>query len=272
MLKETYCTPFLPQNRVLRAFVSGLMPQNLIDELMAMMIKPYILGKSNNMSGELAYHPDILVNNFRKGMWLCENDAKYIPKNLPIRLFRETETELSDLYPFDCPFNNFSIGHALVCGKSADYLIRAYARYEDKLEIYVPQNYTKCCTILVNDHAVITSDYYIGKTLRKFGFDVLTIKDSDEIGLKGYSHGLIGGCAAKLSADTLAFTGDISRFKYGEDIRSFCINHKVYTFSLSSESLYDYGGILPITELTDNNKEDVSELFLQAEERPNNIN
>ena len=263
MLREKYCVPFLPQNKVKRVFVSGIMPHELVDELKSMMIKPYVLGKSKNMTGELAYHPDILVNNFRKGFWLCENDADYLPKGLPPKLFRESETELSNLYPFDCPFNNFRAGHALVCGKSVDYLIKAYANYEELLIIYVPQNYAKCCTVLVNESAVITSDYYIGKTMRKYGYDVLTITDSNDIGLNGYSHGLIGGCAGKIADNLIAFTGDLNKYQYGEDIRSFCNNHHVDVMSLTNKPMYDYGGILPITEITSNvDDEDISVEFI----------
>ena len=260
MLKEKYCEPFLPKNKVRRVFVSGLLPDDIVDELKAMMIKPYILGKSANMHDELAYHPDMLVNNVRKGLWVCENDPKYLPKGLPLGLFHESETELSDLYPFNCPFNNFRAGHALVCGKSVDYLIKAYARYEDKLIIYVPQNYTKCCTIIVNERAVITSDIFIGKTMRKYGYDVLTVADSHDIGLGDRSHGLIGGCAGKISDDLLVFTGNLNKYIYGEDIRAFCNNHHVDVFSLTNRPMYDYGGILPITEISEDD-EDISGLF-----------
>lgn len=272
MLKERYCEPNLPKSRVLRAFVSDLMPNELIEELKSMMIRPYVLGKSHNMNGELAHHPDILVNNFRKGMWICEHNAQYLPKHLPIKLFRESETELADLYPYDCPFNNFRLRQALVCGKSADYLIKSYANYENYLTIFVPQNYAKCCTVIVNQHAVITSDYYIGRTMRKYGFDVLTVEDSNEIGLRGYSHGLIGGCAGKIDENVIAFTGDLRRYRFGDDIKAFCANHHVDCFSLTNAPMYDYGGILPITEMINENdvyddEEDVGDLFLKAENR-----
>ena len=258
---ERFCTPFLPKNRVKRVFVSGLMPDYLIRELEDMMIKPYIMGKSHNMNGELAYHPDILINNYAKGLWICEHDARYIPKDFPYKLIMETETELEDLYPYDCPFNNFRIAHALVCGKAVNYLIKQYAAYEDRLVILVPQNYTKCCTVLVNEKAVITSDQFIYKTLRRHGFDVLRVYDGPDIYLNGYSHGLIGGCAGKISKNTLVFTGDLNQYKYGDDIRDFCRNHHVDALSLSSRPLYDYGGILPITEYTDSEEEDVSDIF-----------
>lgn len=263
-MKERYCEPNLPKSRVLRVFVSGLMPDEIINELKAMMIHPYKLGKSTNMSGELAYHPDILLNNVRKGMWICESDPKYLPKELPRKLFNETETELGDLYPHDCPFNNFTVDNKLFCGKSVDYLIKAYALYEKKEIVYVSQNYTKCCTILVNNTAFITCDKLIGLSLRNRGYDVLTIGDDNGVGLSGYSHGLIGGCAAKISEDTLAFTGNLNTYKYGDDIIDFCANHNVDCFSLTNKPMYDYGGILPITELTTNPDDDVSSDFEKA--------
>lgn len=261
MLKERYCSTYLPKAKVKRVFVSGLLPDEIINELKAMMIKPYILGKSKNLSSELAYHPDILVNNIRKGLWICERNAAYLPKGIPTKLFMESETELSDIYPYDCPFNNFRLGHALICGKSADYLIKSYANYEDILTIFVPQNYTKCCTVLVTERAAITSDYYIAKTLRKNGFEVLNIDDSTDIGLNGYSHGLIGGCCGNIDSKTIVFTGDLNRYRFGSDIKSFCSNYNVDVFSLSCNNMYDYGGILPITEITDDEFDDVSNLF-----------
>ena len=228
------------------------MPDELVSELNDFGVITYKLGKSNNLNTELAYHPDILLNNFRKGLWLCESDAQYLPKEIDRELFRESETELADLYPFDCPFNNFQLDKILICGKNADYLIKAYAKYEDMRVLYVPQNYTKCCCVILNKKAVITSDYYIGKILRTNGFDVLTLNDSDEIGLSGFSHGLIGGCAVNLSSDIIGFTGDLNKYKYGNDIRAFCDNHGIDALSLSNKPLYDYGGVLPITELVFN--------------------
>ncbi len=248
-MEERYCVPNIVTTRLKKAFISSLLPDNIVSELNDFGVTTYKLGKSHNMTGELAYHPDILLNNFRQGLWLCESNAQYLPKNLDGNIFRESETELADLYPFDCPFNNFRLNNALICGKSADYLITACAQYEDIRIIYVPQNYTKCCCVIVNSRAVITSDYYIGRTLRKNGFDVLIVKDSDTIGLRGYSHGLIGGCSARLSADLIGFTGNLNKYKYGNDIRDFCANYKIDVMSLSSEPMYDYGGVLPITEM-----------------------
>ncbi len=256
---ERYCKPNQVKTRLKSAFISGLLPDDIVSELNDFGVTTHKLGKSNNMNGELAYHPDLLLNNVHEGLWICEHNAQYLPKSVDFSLFKETETELSDLYPFDCPFNNFRLKNVLFCGKSADYLITAYASYEECRTVFVPQNYTKCCCAIVNEDAVITSDHSIYKALKLNGFDALYLKDSDTIGLNGYSHGLIGGCSVKLAGNLLGFTGDLNKYKYGNDIRDFCANHNVDAISLSSNQMYDYGGILPLTEL---DIEDIGNRFI----------
>lgn len=255
---ERFCDPYLPKSKVKKAFISALLPDYLVAELSDLGVKTYKLGKTPNIYSELAYHPDILLNNYRKGLWLCERNASYLPDDIPKSIFRESESELSDLYPYDCLFNNFRIGRTLVCGMGADYLIQAYAQYEECRTILVEQNYVKCCSIPINENAIITCDFYIGRALRSNGFDVLTVNDCDNIGLRGYSHGLIGGCAVMLSDKLLGFTGNLNKYTYGNDIRDFCDNHGVDAISLSSGPMYDYGGILPITEYIPKSEEGTS--------------
>ncbi len=255
---ERFCKPHLPKTRVRKAFVSQLMPDYLISELNDLGVKTYKLGKTPHIKSELAYHPDILLNNFKKGIWMCENDPKYLPSDVPKNLFIESESELTDLYPFDSLFNNFKIGKCFVCGKSADYNLKAWCKYDGVHILYVPQNYAKCCTILLNEDAVITCDQLIGRRLREHGYDVLTLPDTSDILLRGYSSGMLGGCAFKLSEDTLAFTGDINQYKYRNEIVDFCDNYNIDVFSLSSKPLYDYGGILPITELVPKDEEETA--------------
>ncbi len=254
-IMERFCEPNLPKSRVKRVFVSQLLPNEMMSELTDMGIRAYKLGKTDNISSELAYHPDILVNNFRKGFWMCESGAKYIPRDFPRSMILESESELGHIYPYDCLFNNYRIGKNLICGKGVDYLIKAYAMYDEYRIVYVQQNYTKCCSIPITQNAVITCDFYLARALRTNGYDVLTVNDSDDVGLSGFSHGLIGGCAGKLSEKLLVFTGNLNLYKYGNEIRDFCANHGVDAYSLSNNPMYDYGGILPITELVPKGEE-----------------
>ena len=249
---ERICEPNLPKGRVRRAFISALMPDDIVQELNDMGVITYRLGKSANMCGELAYHPDLLLNNYRAGSWICEYNAKYLPRDFPMRsMIYESELELGDLYPSDCIFNNFRLQDTLYTGMSCDHLIESYAKYDDVIICRVRQNYVKCSTVLVTERAAITSDKYLGKMLKQRGNDVLQLPmDSDEdVELSNMSHGLLGGCAAKLSKDLLVFTGNLHTFKYCDEIVDFCKNHGVDTLSLTNRHMYDYGGILPISEL-----------------------
>lgn len=247
---ERFCIPYMPRSRVKRAFISEILPIELERELNDMGIITYRLGHTNNLTSELKYHPDILLNNFGPGIWICEYDPKYLPK-LPHRIFLESENELDDAYPLDCPFNNFRLGEVLFCGTHVDHLIEQRAQCFGYKIIRLNTSYVKCNCIPVTMNAIITSDRRIGKILRSNDYDVLTVEDKSGIGLRGFSNGLIGGCAAKISLDTLVFTGNLNTFKYGDSIRDFCANHGVDAMSLTYDPMYDYGGILPITEFND---------------------
>ena len=66
--------------------------------------------------------------------------------------------------------------------------------------------------------------------------------------LPGYPYGFLGGACGKLSADTLAFTGDLSTHPDHEAIVSFLRNYRVYPVCLQQGPLQDIGGILPLRE------------------------
>lgn len=260
---ERFCVPHLPRGRVRRAFISELMPDSMVSELNDMGVITYKLGKSKNLSGELAYHPDILLNNYKTGCWICEFNADYIPKDFYKKeIIIESERELVDLYPSNCIFNNFRLNGTLFTGSQADPLIKAYSIYDSCRMITVATNYVKCSCVIVDNDSIITSDKNIAITARKHSFNVLYLDDDDDIKLNGFSHGLIGGCAVKLDKDLLAFTGDIQGYKFGDRIVDYCKERGVDVFSLSSQPLYDYGGILPITELVPLEEQDQQRMDL----------
>lgn len=247
---EKFCKPNLPEGRVKRAFVSAILPPQIVSELNDFGIRTYKLGKTKNILSELAFHPDILINNYTKGRWVVEKEAIYLPEELPgYNMIEETYEELGDLYPYDCLFNCFRINDTVFCGMHASYTITFNCKFENIELCYVPQGYSKCSTILVSEKACITCDPVIAKELRLRGIDVLKIPDNEGVNLNGFPSGLIGGCAALISKDILAFTGNLNTYKYGADIIDFCKNAGVDAFSLTNADMYDYGGILPISEI-----------------------
>ena len=114
-----------------------------------------------------------------------------------------------------------------------------------KSVITVNQGYAKCSTVVVAEDAFITSDSGICKALRARHLDVLQVSD-DMIGLNGYDHGFIGGCAGKVSKTLLVFTGRIESHPEYAAIKNFCGNRGVDIYSLGNNFLYDLGGVLPI--------------------------
>lgn len=268
---ERICEPNLPHGRVRRAFVSALMPESLINELNCMGVITYKLGKSKNLSGELAYHPDLLLNNYRTGCWICEQNAAYLPQDFPYKeMITESEGVLGNLYPYDCRFNNFRLNGRLYTGSQCDYLIKAYADYDNISVCYTYSNYTKCSTVIVDENSIITCDMYLAKTARSMGVNVLAIPDDEGILLTNKSHGLIGGCAAKLDKDLLAFTGDVQAYAHGDEIIDFCNQQNVQVMSLTSDKMYDYGGILPITELVPYEEQDQQRMQIDLFNEQNN--
>lgn len=64
----------------------------------------------------------------------------------------------------------------------------------------VPQGYTRCCCLPVDDTSFITSDQGIAKALKAADADVLVI-EKGHILLPGFDYGFIGGCAGHVWAD-----------------------------------------------------------------------
>jgi hypothetical protein len=245
-----FCTPNLPSGKVNQMLVSSILPQDITDELISLGVEPIKLGKSLRIKSELAYHPDILVFNYKPGKWLVEYDSAYFPgNNLNVNeMLTPVKYHIGNKYPADCIFNSFVIGKTIFCGFVNVGMYENIDELEDFSFISFKQGYTKCSVIPVNENAFITSDKAIYKKLKEMKFDCL-YAEADSILLNGYSNGFIGGCAGKVSKDLLVFTGNIELHNSYTSIRDFCRNYGVEVYSLSKDPLYDYGGLLPVSEV-----------------------
>jgi len=230
--------PNLPEKAIKKAFVSCLLPKEMSDNLKSLGVEPIPLKPSKSLSTVLKTHPDIITFNAKPGLWLFEKE------NENLFDFCECHSRgvfLNDSYPDDCVFNMVSAGKALICGK------RVWAYWEGLFIILVSQGYAKCSTIVVDKLSFITSDNSIFISLKSRGFNTLMVTNEGVL-LGGYSNGFIGGCAGKISKDVLVFTGNIKAHKDYKNIKSFCgnVGVDIFSLSLSSDNLYDYGGILPV--------------------------
>lgn len=243
-----YCTPNLPSGKVNKMFVSSILPQNICDELILLGVEPVKLGKNRRLKSELAYHPDILLFNYMPGKWMAEFDNDYFPGNINMNnLLTEVKHHIGNKYPADCIFNSFVVEKTIFCGFVNVGMYENIEELSSFSFVSFKQGYAKCSVVLVQENAFITSDKSIYKKLSELKFDCLYV-DGSGIQLNGYSNGFIGGCAGKVSKDLLVFTGNIEQFSAYANIKDFCRNYGVELYSLSSEPLYDYGGLLPVSE------------------------
>lgn len=143
--------------------------------------------------------------------------------------------------------NSFFLGNAFICCRNTvSQILTDYCSEKNIRVLHTNQRYAKCSAAIVSDNAIITSDESIYRLCSQNGIDALKIS-AGHIRLDGYEYGFIGGCCGRLSADTIAFCGNLDTHPDSDSIRGFLRNYGINAVSLSGGELYDIGGILPIT-------------------------
>lgn len=244
--------PNLPKNTVKYVVCDTRTDKEITNELYKLGVSIIFVPISAVLQSPVAAHPDMHLfhlenGNFYTSQEYCEIFTKQIKgSGIDCEFFNNTpiSKKLNKEYPGDVLLNGVIVGDYLICNKKT--IDKDILEKSGKTLISVRQGYTKCSTCIVSADAVITDDPSIAKAVRN-KIDVLYV-GSKEVKLNGYSCGFIGGCCGKLSKNILAFTGNIDNASYSKDVKAFCKNHGVDCISLSNQSLYDYGSILPIIE------------------------
>ena len=126
--------------------------------------------------------------------------------------------------------------------------------------IDVPQGYTRCCCLPVDDRSFITSDHGIARALAPYDVDVLLI-ERGHIALPGFDYGFIGGCCGHIMtmpADTssdssvtnapadnvIVFNGDLTIHPDHQKIIDFIETRGIKPVWFEGEPLMDIGSIL----------------------------
>ena len=240
-----FVKPNLPVRKVRKLFVSQLTDKVIYNTLINFGTEPVFLKPSVNLHSELRFHPDILVFNIGEGVWLCEKENEYM---FDFCKFVEAGNSLSDGYPNDCILNMVSVGKCLICGKHKNgYNDKKLLQGFDKV-IHVKQGYAKCSTVVLDEESFITGDPSVYKALKANKYNALKVTNKGIL-LNGFSNGFIGGCCGKLDKNILAFTGKIEDHTDYKNIKDFCGNIGIDILSLSDKMLYDYGGLLPVTQI-----------------------
>lgn len=117
---------------------------------------------------------------------------------------------------------------------------------EYPIPINVPQGYTRCTCLPVDDRSFITSDMGIAKVMSRYDTDVLLIEPG-HVKLPGFKFGFIGGCAGNVTINgqrTIIFNGNISAHPDYKKIADFIEARDISIVYFDSYQLEDIGSIL----------------------------
>lgn len=153
-----------------------------------------------------------------------------------------SEVKQGSIYPDDANLCALNAGGVVFHNrKFCDDAIRLYASDF----VHTAQGYCKCAVCMVTENAAITADHGMIKALENRGIEVLHISP-EGVELEGFAQGLIGGAAFKLSQDSLAFTGSLSKHTDRARINDFLLEHKVRPLFLSDNPVFDIGSAIQV--------------------------
>ena len=135
-------------------------------------------------------------------------------------VFKGIPENVGSAYPKDCIYNAACTGKFFIhrLDITAPALLKA-AEESGMRMIDVPQGYTKCSTLIVDEDSIVTSDRGIEKKCSAAGMDVLLVTPG-HVELEGFRYGFIGGASGRIE-DTILFEGDLSRHPDFEKIEEF---------------------------------------------------
>ena len=104
---------------------------------------------------------------------------------------------------------------------------------------------------MINENAVIVTDFKIAETLKKSGVDVLCLKNSPDIKLLdaqgNYSkmNGFIGGAITRVEDKVIVF-GDLGKIDKTQQILNFVKKYNLELVDFKGLDVIDYGGLIII--------------------------
>lgn len=159
-------------------------------------------------------------------------------------LISAQDDELGSGYPAEAAFNAACTDRYFIHNlKVTNPRLLAAAGNAGMELIHVPQGYTKCSTVIVDEQSIITYDRGIAKACSDVsGLDVLLITPGHVL-LPGYDTGFIGGCSGRIGSEVI-FNGDLSAHPDFERIRSFIEDRGLKCTWFQQYPLTDIGSII----------------------------
>ncbi len=241
--------PFIPIKKANIVIVDGRIDKQSIIALKKMNLKVVPTTKCNEVYDAISYHPDIVLHPINYNtLVVAPNVFDYYEDKLygmGINLIRG-EKVLGGEYP-----NNIAYNVGRVCGgavhnfKYTDKVLLYYFKKQYLELIHVNQGYSKCSMAVVDEKAIITSDYGIYKELIKHNIDVLLIRPG-YIVLENFDYGFIGGVCGNLSPNEIIFSGSYEHHIDGHKINKFLKKYNKVPIIINKKPMVDIGTIITL--------------------------
>lgn len=216
--------------------------QSELDVLHKFGYEPLIVPKSEDLYYAVCGHPDMLLHILDNNNIIVHKDmcASFITSLQHIGYnVTKSKYSLQSKYPYDILLNGLSMQYFFLHNlKYTDPMLLSLLK--DKKLLHVTQGYSKCSTAIISETSAMTSDVMIYQTLSSCGIDVLLLPPK-YIELPGLDYGFIGGSCGILDRGTIAFFGDLGKYKYGKEVMSFLVKHDVKPIFLRDSNLIDRG-------------------------------
>lgn len=231
-------------------FVDYRITTDELNALSKLHMNPIIVPKCPKVYEAIDGHPDIqlniLRNNSESKIIVQKDISESFKKVLKLNHINYivSKTSLSHTYPYDIILNSLILNNYFVHNLkySDENLINSQ---NFKIQINVPQGYTKCSILPVRENALITSDKGIFNILKNYDFDILLLPPGDIL-LPTLNYGFIGGVGGMVSSNKMAFFGDLNSYKYGDEVNNFLSKYDVSPISLRKGKLIDRGSLLTL--------------------------
>ena len=241
--------PFIPKNTSNTVIIDGRVSSEILGNLKKMGVDIIPTIECIDVSKPISYHPDIVMHPINHHtLMVAPNVSDYYEEKLygkGIKII-DGQTKLGKNYPEDIAYNVGRIGNLAIHNfKYTDEKLKFYLKKENIQLVHVNQGYAKCSMAIIDEKAIITSDYPIYKKLTELGIDTLLIKPGN-IKLEGYSYGFIGGSTGNLSKKDIMFSGKLDNHPDRERIIKFLKKYKKRIVRLSNEKIIDIGTIISL--------------------------
>lgn len=241
--------PYLPISKPKYVIIDYRANDDVLRTIKKLNIEIIKTIKCSELQDPVVGHPDMVLHPITNRKIIVAPNVFHYYKEVfakkDIKIIKG-EKFLCRNYPDNIAYNIARIGeYAFHNFKYTDPVVKYYFEKEKLNLININQGYSKCSTAIIDNKAIITSDYAIHNRALEIKLNSLFI-NSYFVELKGYNHGFIGGAVSRIEKNAILFTGAIDDTNSFFRINKFLNSLGFSTIIASKKIITDLGTIIPI--------------------------